>query len=180
MKKQFRQQDKRAVARGIFESMQTIPAIFADRIQKLGILSLFFLIFGIVFGIRWQSAGFFAWSLFLSAAVGIQALMVFRDAVKGRYETVTGTVEEVKKWMPGQFQKIRICQKDGSYTELLLGKKFSVEQGKRYRFYFKQKKNVLLGIRQVDAVFDTGSFLGLEETSDNQKTKDNDKHLERR
>lgn len=126
MKKQFRQQDKRAVARGIFESMQTIPAIFADRIQKLGILSLFFLIFGIVFGIRWQSAGFFAWSLFLSAAVGIQALMVFRDAVKGRYETVTGTVEEVKKWMPGQFQKIRICQKDGSYTELLLGKKFSV------------------------------------------------------
>lgn len=180
MKKQFRWQDKKVDVRRIFERMQTIPAIFADRIQKLGILSLFFLIFGIFFGIRWQSAGFLIWSVFLSAAVGIQAWMVFRDAVKDRYETVTGTVEEIKKWMPGQFQKIRICQKNGSYTELLLGKRFSVEQGKRYRFYFKQKKNVLLGIRQVDAVLDTGSFFGVEEIGDHQNTKDNDKQLGRR
>ncbi|WP_283683458.1 hypothetical protein [Parablautia sp. Marseille-Q6255] len=168
----FQRSDKKAVARRHFESMQNIPTIFLDRIQKLGILSLFFLISGIFFGIRWQNAGFFVWSVFLSVAVGIQALVVFRDAVKGRYEMVTGIVEEIKKGMPGQFQNLKVCQKDGSYTELLLSKKLSVEQGKRYRFYFREKNKTLLGIRQVDAMFDTGSFLGLEKIRDNQEIKD--------
>lgn len=180
MKVKFRRQDKKEITRSSFENMETIPDIFADRIQKLGILSLFFLIFGMVFGIRWSSAGFFLWSAFLSAAVGFQAWMVFRDAVKGRYETVTGTVEEVKKRMPGQLQKLRIRQKDGAYTELLLSKKISVEHGKRYRFYFRKKNNALLGIKQVDAIFNTGSFFGLEEVNDAQEIKCSKEKLERR
>lgn len=88
-----------------------------------------------------------------------------RSAVQKEYETIEGTVYEIKgKRIPGRVCKVGIRLSDGKQTVLLMDKKHQFTIGKKYRFYFnKRKQRVLFGIQKLDAVLNVGSYYGAEE-----------------
>ncbi len=141
-----------------------IPGIFTDRILKLGILSFSILFLGSFMGIQMESPGFIFWSVVLGVEIFVQALWLLHTARTGGYEVVEGMVLEITARSPfKKFQKIKIGFADGAETDLLLEKNIHMEQGSRYRFYFRRRQDVLSGIKAVDAALSTGSFYGLEE-----------------
>lgn len=145
---------------------QQLPKVFADRIQKMSILSFFILLFGIFMGMQMKSAGFIFWSVVLGVITFWQAVRLLHTAQMKKYEIVEGKVLKVSDQMPfGRLKRIKLGFPDGGETVLLLEKSIFVEVGTQYRFYFNSQSKNLSGIRTVDAIWDTGSFYGYEKIS---------------
>ena len=146
------------------ESIQTMPPVLADRILKFGILSFCILFFGCYMGIRMNSLNFIVWSIAISIFGFVRAGRLLLLAERQEYDTVEGTVYEIKgKHSLGRVYRIGIRLEDGQTTELLMDKRQRFQICKRYRFYFNKKQEVLSGIKNLDAMLNVNSFYGFEE-----------------
>lgn len=76
-----------------------------------------------------------------------------------------GMVFELKGRLSfGRVYQVGVRMEDGRLTWLLMDKRYRYRIGRKYRFYFnKKKQNVLLGVKNLDAVLNIGSFYGVEE-----------------
>lgn len=141
---------------------QPIPAVLADRVLKLGLLSFFMLILGCFFA-RELGASFLSASLTRCVYLAAQAALLYRRALKKEYETVEGTVRKVTgRHKPGRFLKVVVEKKDGEEATLLLDKGRPLEVGETYRFYFSNRQQAFLGVKNIDAALHTNAFYGFE------------------
>lgn len=144
------------------KNVQPIPAVLADRVLKLGLLSFFMLIFGCFFAqeLGWS---FLFGSLVLCAYLAAQAALLYHRAAKKDYETVEGTVRKVKgRHQPGRFLKVAVEKENGEEITLLLDKGRLIEEGTAYRFYFSSRQQALLGVKNIDAALNMNTFYGVE------------------
>ncbi|MCI7169770.1 MAG: hypothetical protein SPF19_11290 [Oliverpabstia sp.] len=146
------------------ESIQTMPSALADRILKFGILSFCILFFGCYMGIRMDSLNFVFWSIAISVFGFFRAGRLLWLAERQEYDTVEGTVYEIKgKHSLGRMYRIGLQLENGQTTQLLMDKRQRFQIGKRYRFYFNKKQEVLSGIKKLDVMLNVNSFYGFEE-----------------
>lgn len=147
------------------EGFSKVPNVLADRALKIGVLSFLALFLGSYMGRQMDSASFIAWSVVMWLSGIGYAFHLLRCGEKKEYETIEGTVYEIKgKRIPGRVCKVGIRLSDGKQTVLLMDKKHQFTIGKKYRFYFnKRKQGVLFGIQKLDAVLNVGSYYGAEE-----------------
>lgn len=142
---------------------QKIPKVFADRIQKMSILSFFILFSGSFMGVQMKSIRYIFWSVCISGMVFAQTLFLLYIALNGRYEVVEGIVLEILEKYPfRKMKKIRLRLFEGGETFLLLERHTVIEIGVKYRFYFKCSKGPCTGIKSVDTASNIGSFYGFE------------------
>ena len=147
------------------EGFSKVPNVLADRALKIGALSFLALFLGSYMGRQMDSASFIAWSVVMWLSGIGYAFHLLRCGEKKEYETIEGTVYEIKgKRIPGRVCKVGIRLSDGKQTVLLMDKKHQFTIGKKYRFYFnKRKQGVLFGIQKLDAALNVGSYYGAEE-----------------
>lgn len=141
---------------------QPIPAVLADRVLKLGLLSFFMPVFGCFFA---QELGlsFLFGSFVLCVYLAAQAALLYRRAIKKDYETVEGTVRRVKgRHKPGRFLKVAVEKENGEEITLLLDKGRPLEEGTAYRFYFSSRQQAFFGVKNIDAALNMNAFYGFE------------------
>lgn len=146
------------------ESFQRIPPVLADRTLKISALSFLMLFIGCYMGTQMETPHFLICSIAISVYGFFQAIRLLRTAEKKDYETVIGTIYEIKgRHLPGRTYRVSIRLEDGKITQLLMDKRHKLQAGKKYRFYFNKKQDVLTGIKNVDAMLNIESFYGYEE-----------------
>lgn len=144
--------------------LQQIPSVLADRALKTCALSFLFLFFGGYMGGQMGSTQFICASVAISIYGFVQGYRVLRIAEKKDYETIEGTVYEIKgKYVPGKVYRVGIRLEGGDATQLLLDKRHKFQIGKKYRFYFSTRQQALTGIKNIDVVLNVDSFYGYEE-----------------
>lgn len=147
------------------DGFSAIPVVLADRALKIGALSFLVLFLGIYMGRQTDSMNFIIWSVVMWLFGIGYGLHLLRCGEKKEYETIEGTVYEIKgRHLPGRVCKLGIRLSDGRQTVLMMDKRHRFEVGKKYRFYFnKRKQGVLFGIQKLDASLNIGSYYGAEE-----------------
>lgn len=146
------------------ECLQSIPPVLADRTLKISALSFLILFFGCYMGKQMETPHFLICSIAISIYGFTQAIRLLRLAEKKDYETIIGTIYEMKgRHLPGRTYRVSIRLEDGKVTQLLMDKRHKFQAGKKYRFYFNKKQDVLTGIKNVDAMLNVESFYGFEE-----------------
>lgn len=150
---------------GWIEGIQRLPPVLADRAIKIGALSFFALFLGVYVGKQTDSVSLILWSAAISLFGFWSALRLLYCCEKGGYEVVEGIVYELKgRHSMSRVYTVGIRMEDGRETALLLDKQYRFKIGKKYRFYFnREKRNVLFGIRCLDAALNLNSFYGAEE-----------------
>lgn len=122
------------------EGFSKVPNVLADRALKIGALSFLALFLGSYMGRQMDSASFIAWSVVMWLSGIGYAFHLLRCGEKKEYETIEGTVYEIKgKRIPGRVCKVGIRLSDGKQTVLLMDKKHQFTIGKKYRFYLESK-----------------------------------------
>lgn len=105
--------------------------------------------------------------LFLSLAVSAlsigKALEYYRLICIKAYEVVEGTCVAVLPKPLRKYRKIKIMDKDGNESTMLLSKQSKVKIGYRYRFYFKETQQLSFGSEYLDSAMSSDHFLGYEE-----------------
>lgn len=105
--------------------------------------------------------------LFLSLAVSAlsigKALEYYRLISTEKYEVVEGTCVAVLPKPLRKYRKIKIIDKDGNESTMLLSKQSKVKIGYRYRFYFKETQQLSFGSEYLDSAMSSDHFLGYEE-----------------
>lgn len=147
------------------EGFEKIPSVMKDRAWKIGALSFFALFFGCYMGWQSDSVSFILWSVAIGMFGLWYSLRLLRLGEKQEYEIVEGTVYELRgRYSIGRVYQVGIRLEDGKLTQLLMDKRYRFRMGRKYRFYFNQKKrNVLLGMKGLDAALNVDSFYGVEE-----------------
>lgn len=147
------------------EGFQSIPSVLADRALKIGALSFFALFFGCYMGRQMGSASFTAWSVAIGIFGLFHSFRLLGCGERQEYETVEGMVFELKGRLSfGRVYQVGVRMEAGRLTWLLMDKRYRFRIGRKYRFYFnKKKQNVLLGVKNLDAALNIGSFYGVEE-----------------
>lgn len=146
------------------DSIHNIPPVLADRTLKTSALSFLFLFVGCYMGKQMKSTQFLICSVAISIYGFVQAYRMLRTAEKKEYETLIGTIYEIKgRHLPGRTYKVRIRMEDGNVSQLLIDKRHKLQIGKKYRFYFSNRQEVLTGIKDIDAALNIDSFYGFEE-----------------
>ncbi len=150
---------------GWIEGIQKIPPVLSDRAWKISALSFFALFLGVYTGNQTDSISLVLWSAAISLFGFLYSVRLLYCGEKGGYETVEGTVYELKgRHFMSRVYTVGIQMEDGRKTALLLDKQYQFQIGKKYRFYFNRKKqNVLFGIKSLDAELNLDSFYGAEE-----------------
>lgn len=105
--------------------------------------------------------------LFLSLLICVfsfgRAFNIYRVIAGEEYEVVEGTCVAITPKPLRKYRKIKIIDKNGNETSLLLGKHSKVKIGFCYRFYFTKTQHVSLGSEYFDAALSSDCFLGYEE-----------------
>ena len=165
MKKNYKMLEKVvALISEKLESFHRIPPVLADRTLKICVLSFLMLFVGCYMGAQMETAHFLICSIAISIYGFSQAIRLVHTAEHKDYETICGTIYEMKgRHMPGRTYRVSIRLEDGKVTQLLIDKRHKLQEGKKYRFYFNKKQDVLTGIKNVDAMLNIESFYGYEE-----------------
>ncbi len=147
------------------EGMKSIPSVLADRALKIGALSFLALFAGSYMGRQMESVSFIFWSAAVCIFGLAYSFRLVRCGERKGYETVEGMVYALKgRHSIGRVYQVGIRLEDGRLTWLLMDKRYRFRVGRKYRFYFnKERQNVLLGIKNLDAALNIGSFYGAEE-----------------
>lgn len=104
--------------------------------------------------------------LVLSAVVFLlcmaKALSLYKMIQEKRYEIVEGICIGIIPKPMRRYRKIRILDKEGAESTLLLDKHAKIKIGNRYRFYFKATQRISLGSDYLDTALSSDCFIGYE------------------
>lgn len=145
------------------DNLKASPRVLLQKLLFTVLIGIGCLLVGVAYYIFARDRIFLALSglvfLFsLSRGAGL-----YRMITKRQYEVVEGTCVSVAQRKLRKHCKIRIMDKDGIESTLLLGKQAKVKIGFQYRFYFSQAQRLSVGSEYFDTALSSDHFLGFEE-----------------
>lgn len=145
------------------DELKKLPSVLLDRILLMAAISIGVLSIGYFIGIYLKEMSLILWSVALGVLIFCRAVSILQMILKNGYDTVEGKVMKIQgHYLPTRICTVTLIREDGKDAKVLLDKRLKIHMGKTYRFYFGNKSHSLSGIRQVDAMLGTGSFLGYE------------------
>lgn len=156
----------------MMDKLKTCPRMLLQKLLFTALVGIGCLIIGIAYFLFSKDTMF----LGLSGVVFVSCLVRFFGLylliVHQRYTTMEGVCVSITPKPLRRYRKVRMMDKDGVETTLLLDNRTKLRIGFSYRCYFKEGYRPSLGSDYLDAALSNGGFLGIEEKGEYTQDKE--------
>lgn len=145
------------------DKLKDCPHVLLQKLLFTVLIGTACLLVGIAYFLFAHDTVFLALSGVVFASSLLRCLELYRIITQKRYESVEGVCVGIAAKPMRRYRKVRLMDRDGVETSVLLGKQTKVKIGYEYRFYFKEDKRPSLGSEYLDTALSSDHFLGFDE-----------------
>lgn len=145
------------------DKLKDCPRVLLQKLLLTLLIGAACLLVGITYFLFAHDTVFLVLSGIVFASSLLRYLGLYRIITQKRYESVEGVCVGIAARPLRRYRKVRLMDRDGIETAVLLGKQIKVKIGYEYRFYFKEDKRPSLGSEYLDNALSSDHFLGFEE-----------------
>lgn len=144
------------------KSITKHPKILQQKVFLTFITGVACCMFGVGYYLFAHDRIFLIMSVLLMIACFAKGLEYYFIIIKDKYEVITGTCCGITASPLRKLRTVKVIDDDGNETSLKLNKNDKLKIGQRYRFYFRECKDMHTGFVYLDTRMAADCFLGYE------------------